>query len=189
MGGRLNHSPAFPICTARRVSLPCSTDFSFLGILAIFFSLSSLSSPSWLLSGWISKATPSWVFARVDTRTEQVSRQEYSSGWQAGGRQDALLSLPGMFLRPLTGPHPCQTQDSTRAFGTCLTTGDEVEDASRSGFSLYHNFLASLRATGQVYSNKGIDHTMEAIYPLTKHPLWNPDLKTGNVYCRKGSKG
>jgi hypothetical protein len=35
-----------------------------------------LSAPSWLLSGWISKATPSWVFARVYTQTREVSRQD-----------------------------------------------------------------------------------------------------------------
>lgn len=93
MGGGLSYSPAFPICTARRVSLPCSTDFSFLGILLTFFSFSSLSIPSWLLRGWISKATPSWVFARVDTQMGQVSRQGCRSEWQAGGRQDAPLSF------------------------------------------------------------------------------------------------
>lgn len=59
--------PAFPICTASLVSLPCSTDFSFLVTLTFFAgfasSFSSDSAASSLFSGWISRAMPSWVLA------------------------------------------------------------------------------------------------------------------------------
>lgn len=54
--------PALPIWTASLVSLPWSTLFSFLGMLVFFFSLSSTSPPSALLSGCISMATPPSCF-------------------------------------------------------------------------------------------------------------------------------
>ncbi|TNN88806.1 hypothetical protein EYF80_001138 [Liparis tanakae] len=63
-------STPLPICTASLVSLPCSTDFSFLvtltfltGLASSFSSFSSDSAASSLFSGWISRAMPSWVLA------------------------------------------------------------------------------------------------------------------------------
>lgn len=75
----LQPPPAFPICTASLVSLPCRTDFSFLGTLAFFFSRSSISPPSALFRGCISMATAPSCFLAAHRRTAQPKLGP--SGW------------------------------------------------------------------------------------------------------------
>lgn len=111
------HSPALPICTASLVSLPWSTDFSFLCMLAFF--LSSASPPSALLRGCISMAAaPSCCLAAggrahmCTHRHAQTHRHAHTQvslqGGDAGPHPACLgecgeipTSLPG----PLHGRH------------------------------------------------------------------------------------
>lgn len=91
-----SHSPALPICTASLVSLPWSTDFSFLCMLAFF--LSSASPPSALLRGCISMAAAPSCCLAVGGRAHMCTHRHVQTHRHA----HTQVSLQGGDA----GPHP-----------------------------------------------------------------------------------